>query len=112
MLLETALGYATIFIDRSWAGTMYPLLLIDCAGLVVFLWLALISDRFWPVWAAAYSLVSVLIHIATVWQPDVTPKIYQLMQQFWAIPMQLSMFGGIMIDRRTGWVPSHSSRVH
>lgn len=96
---------------------MYPLLAIDLVCLFCFLALALRSDRLWPLWAAGFQLVAVLIHLATVWEIDIAPKAYQALQQLWTIPMQLAMLSGIMADQKqkiAGLIgeTTHGKRTH
>ncbi|MGV3769218.1 MAG: hypothetical protein ACO1NM_04215 [Sphingobium phenoxybenzoativorans] len=101
ILIKTVLDLSTAWIDYSWQGTMYPLLFIDVVCLACFMVLAMRSDRLWPLWAAGFQFVAVLIHLATFWQIDVAPKAYQALQQVWTIPMQLAMLSGIMADQRS-----------
>lgn len=109
ILAKTVLDMSTAWIDYSWngtlypswQGTMYPLLVIDVACFACFMTLAMRSDRLWPLWAAGFQFVAVLIHFATIWQIDVAPKAYQALQQIWTIPMQLAMLSGIMADQRS-----------
>jgi hypothetical protein len=44
--------------------TQWQVLLIDCAELPIFLWLALRSRRYWPLFAAAFKLLIVVTHVA------------------------------------------------
>jgi hypothetical protein len=51
--------------NRSdWGATQWGDLVIDVAYLGLMLWLALRSDRYWPLWAAAFQLLSVVIYLA------------------------------------------------
>lgn len=109
ILAKTVLDMSTAWIDYSWhgtlypswQGTMYPLLVIDILCLACFMVLAMRSNRLWPLWAAGFQFVAVLIHLSTLWQIDFAPKAYQALQQIWTIPMQLAMLSGIMADQRS-----------
>lgn len=54
------------FIDPQW-GVM----VIDVLFLALLLWLALRSDRHWPMWAAAFQLLAVVTHGAMMADPSV-----------------------------------------
>jgi hypothetical protein len=92
-------GLATLR-DRAWSSTVYPIMWIDIACLVGFLILALRSRHFWPLWFAAFQMVAVSAHLATIARPSFMPKAYAAFQTFWSIPMLLVMVRGIVLDRR------------
>ncbi len=54
------------FIDPQW-GVM----VIDVLFLALLFWLALRSDRHWPMWAAAFQLLAVVTHGAMMADPSV-----------------------------------------
>ena len=107
MLLGGAL--ATIpaaMLDPSWSRTQIPVLVVDTALLGGLLWLALRSNRFWPMWLAALHLAGVATHIATlIGDQGWSPIAYRMMQSFWALPMQFVMAVGIALDRQRGLTP-------
>ncbi len=49
---------------RDWGAPQWADLSIDIAYLIVMVWVALRSDRMWPLWAAGFQLVSVAIYLA------------------------------------------------
>jgi hypothetical protein len=53
-----------VFVARS-EHIQWPVLAVDAAFLVLLLWLAMRSGRFWPLFAAAFQLLGVLTHIAS-----------------------------------------------
>lgn len=53
-----------IFRDRSWIGTQWSTFIVDGAYLALMLYVALRSDRYWPLAATACQLLSVITHAA------------------------------------------------
>lgn len=100
MFLRSGATLVAGLLEHSWQGTEWPLLVIEILSFSALLALVLNSDRYWLIWSAACEMLAVLIHLATIWQPHVTPLVYQSLQNFWAIPMQLFMVRGIALDRR------------
>ncbi len=49
---------------RHWLDPQWGMLGVDLAFLAVLLWLALRSDRHWPMWAAAFQLLGVVTYVA------------------------------------------------
>ena len=55
----TLLFYRTNFREPEWG-----ILAVDVAALVLFTWIALRSDRFWPIFAAGFHLLAIVTHLA------------------------------------------------
>jgi|APDee1175537692_1029409.scaffolds.fasta_scaffold01219_4 hypothetical protein len=100
VLFKTVAIALVTYVERDWQITSYSLLQVDAACLVAFLWLSLRSDEYWPLWSTACQFLAVAIHVTTLVQPELTPKVYQGLHSLWAIPMQLFMLRGIVLDRR------------
>ncbi|MBO9579670.1 MAG: hypothetical protein J7498_02120 [Sphingobium sp.] len=92
-------GFATL-VDREWRATVYLVFWIDLLCLIGFLFLALRSRHYWPLWFAGLHLVAVLVHLVTIITPHFLPKAYVALQAFWAIPMLVIMVAGIRRDRQ------------
>lgn len=52
-----------VFQSRS-ESTQWPVLIIDVALLMILVWIALRSSRFWPLFAGGFQLLAVVTHIA------------------------------------------------
>ncbi|EXS68460.1 hypothetical protein BF95_12370 [Sphingobium sp. Ant17] len=100
VLIKTAGGALITYIERDWQITSYSLLQLDVACLIALLWLSLRSDHHWPLWSTACQFLAVAIHVTTLVQPELTPKVYQGLHNLWSIPMQLFMVRGIVLDCR------------
>jgi len=72
---------------NHWHAARHALLLVDSAALAALVALALRSDRFWPLYTAAYQVPEVVTHIATMVDPFIVPRAYALAQGFWIYPM-------------------------
>lgn len=51
---------------HDWKAPQWADLAVDTAYLIVMLWVALKSDRLWPLWAAAFQLIDVAVYVAFV----------------------------------------------
>ena len=84
--------------NANWAGTTLELFAVDAGCLLALLILALMSNRFWPIWALGFQSVAVATHLATLYIPDVVPKSFQALLSFWAIPILGVMVAGTHRD--------------
>lgn len=75
----------------SWTKVEVGIFAIDIIVLLAFIYLALKSDRFWPIWAAAFQLLAVIIHSAMIVAAPVTPWAFGTGAVFWAYPMLLAL---------------------
>jgi hypothetical protein len=63
-MLVDSLSSGLLQNTHDWGQTQWADLAIDVAYLALLLWLALRSHRFWPLFAAAFQLLSVVIYVA------------------------------------------------
>lgn len=70
------------------------LLLVDFAVLGGFVWVALRSDRFWPLWIAGLQLTTILGHMFKAVDQALFPKAYAAALMFWFYPMLLILAVG------------------
>jgi hypothetical protein len=84
--------------NPNWAGTSLGLFAVDAGCLLALLILALMSNRFWPIWALGFQIVAVATHVATLSIPDVVPKSFQALLSFWTIPILWAMVVGTHKD--------------
>jgi hypothetical protein len=74
--------------------------LIDLATLATFGWLALRSNRFWPLWLAGLQLTSSLGHVLKAVQPDLLPMVYAASLASWSYVILLIIAVGTWRGRR------------
>jgi len=99
-LAATALTAAGAMLNPTWASTSYAVFAVDSGCLLLLAALAVLSNRFWPIWAVGFQMVAVATHVATLWIPDIVPKAYQAMLSFWSIPILWVMVAGTRKDRK------------
>jgi hypothetical protein len=68
-------------------GVEFSVLLVDLAALAAFVALALKSDRYWPIWIAAFQLIGVLAHLARMADPTMMRTGYAVILALWSYPM-------------------------
>lgn len=79
---------------RPSAGSDYlsvemGILFVDVGLFALFLWLALRSARFWPLWVAGFHLVALAGHGLRALKADLIPSAYAIAAQFWSYPVLL-----------------------
>ncbi len=76
------------------------ILFVDLLLLIYLVWLALRSDRFWPLYAAGFQVVGTTIHLARFADPNVLHSAYATAQIFWAYPVLLALAAGTWLEAR------------
>lgn len=52
--------------QRDWVSPQWAMFAVDAAFLAVLIWLAVTSRRIWPLFAAGFEMVGVVVHLAIV----------------------------------------------
>lgn len=99
-ICATLLTWVAQGLDTEWRRTHWPLMAVDTAYLAATYVFALRSNRYWPLWIAAFQLLTVASHFATIIAPEYVPKIYTAIATFWVVPLLLSMVAGVYLDHR------------
>lgn len=81
-------------LSRLYADVEGGALLVDIAVLAAFIAVALISDRFWPLWVAGLQLTTSVAHFLKAIDPDLVPMAYGLAVRFWSYPILIILFVG------------------
>lgn len=74
-------------IRERYEGIETKLMLVDLCVFAGFLWVALRSDQFWPLWIAGLQLTAILGHILKVIDVQLFARAYAAALFFWAWPM-------------------------
>lgn len=69
-------------------------LVVDALALMGFTWIALRSDRFWPLWVAGLQLTTLLAHLIKLLSVDLMPAVYAASARFWVYPIFLFIVVG------------------
>ena len=86
----------------EWRSIHWSMFSVDLVTLGLALWLALRSDRHWPLWFAAFCLLGVLTHLSVAALPHFASMAYSLSQGFWAYPAMASLAIGTWHHRTSG----------
>lgn len=70
------------------------LLAVDILLFISFLTLALKADRFWPLWLAAFQVITLAGHVVRVVDADILGRTYAFMIVVWSYPMSLLVIIG------------------
>ena len=94
-----AASSATPFVESSlFASPEYGILAVDVMLLGWLGALALLTDRFWPLWATGFHLVGTIIHVARMVDPTVVPPAYAIGQVFWSYPVLAALASGALVE--------------
>lgn len=75
--------------NGSFASVEIGVLVVDTATLAAFTFLALRTDRFWPLWVAGLQLTTVIAHGIKAVELDLMPQAYAAAARFWVYPIFL-----------------------
>jgi len=67
---------------------------VDIIVFLGFLWVALRSERFWPLWIAGLQLTAILGHVIKAVDIGLFPKAYAAAMVFWSYPIVLILAVG------------------
>jgi len=105
VVLILAVVASNIVGQGSYANTEIAVLGVDVTLFVVLLLLALRSDRFWPMWAAAFQLVGTMVHIGSMSQTGDFAWAYYVALIFWTYPVVLALMAGTWFEGRSRICP-------
>jgi hypothetical protein len=95
----------TVIVTNSamfqWRTHRTPLIVVDAVMLIPLVVLALVSSRFWPIWAAAFHLIALCSHGAVSILPRGVVQAYAIFQGFWAYPIMACILIGAWSHHRT-----------
>lgn len=92
---------ASNFADNTaFLRTETGMLVVDVLLFFGLLALALRSDRFWPMWAAAFQLVGTMFHFASMAETGDFAWAYYVALIFWSYPVALSLGVGTWLEGR------------
>lgn len=86
----------------DWIHPHLPAFTVDLVLLIALFWVALRSDRWFPIWFTGLHLVAVSAHLASIVAPGFSPKVYFIVQAFWSVPMLFTLALGVALDRWAG----------
>jgi len=75
-------------------------LIVDTGVLAALVAIALVSDRFWPLWAAGLQLVDSMSHVMKAIDANMIPSVYGAAERFWSFPILLVLLVGAWRSHR------------
>jgi hypothetical protein len=72
---------------ESYSSVEGGILVIDILAFLAFTYVALTSDRFWPLWVSGLQLTTSLGHLMKAFQSDLLPLAYAAALRFWSYPI-------------------------
>lgn len=82
----------------GWVQAHSIVLVVDAVLLLTSLALVSQSQRYWPIWFAAFQSIAVATSVAFFIFPNHIPSLYINAQGFWFFPAMISITIGIMMD--------------
>jgi hypothetical protein len=76
-------------VSDRFAGLETDVMFVDMAVFGGFLWVALRSERFWPLWIAGLQLTTILGHILKAADTGLFSRAYGAALMFWGYPILL-----------------------
>jgi len=74
-------------VNNRFAGLETGVMLVDMAVFAGFLWVALRSERFWPLWIAGLQLTTILGHLLKAADTGLFARAYGAALMFWGYPI-------------------------
>jgi hypothetical protein len=84
-------------------------LAVDIVVFAGFLWVALRSDRFWPMWIAGLQLTTIIGHLLKAAETDLFSRAYGAALMFWGYPILLILAVGTWRVQRRAQRSTHAS---
>ena len=91
---------ATRMIHAEYQQMEYGVLAVDFGLLLGLLALALTSDRFWPMYATAFQLVGLLVHIGSFSEDGSFAWAYAVGLIFWSYAVIAALLAGTWLEGR------------
>jgi hypothetical protein len=76
-------------VASRYSGLELGVLAVDLLTLTGFVFIALRTDRFWPMWVAGLQLTTLIAHLLKAIQLDLVPHAYAAAGRFWVYPIFL-----------------------
>lgn len=87
-------------LHARYAGMEAGVLVVDLLALAGFTWVALKSDRFWPLWISGLQLTTSMSHFLKAINLDLLPHAYAAAARFWVYPILLILVVGTWRGRQ------------
>jgi len=75
---------------------------VDILALLGFIYVAMRSKRFWPLWVAGFQLTSIFSHLLKALHWGMIPQVYAAAERFWIYPIFLAIVVGTWRSHKRG----------
>lgn len=79
-------AFVSLLFMREYESVEAMVFAVDVVVLGLFLYVALRSDRFWPLWIAGLHVTTMFGHLFKLMSGDLVPIAYAVALRFWAYP--------------------------
>ena len=87
---------------QRYSSVEVGVLVVDSVTFVAFVYVALRSDRFWPLWVSGLQLTTTMAHFMKAIDSDLFPQAYAAAGRFWGYPILLILaIGAYRTNMRT-----------
>jgi hypothetical protein len=97
-------SFVTYALRSRWAASYSSLeggiFAVDVLALVGFVYVAMSSDRFWPLWVSGLQLTTTMGHVMKAIQSDLLPLAYAAALRFWGYPILIIIAVGTWRSHR------------
>jgi hypothetical protein len=100
LLASLATRLAISPLHQRYSGVELGVFLVDLATFAVFTFVALRTQRFWPLWIAGLQLTTVMAHILKAIDTSLFPIAYAAAGRLWSYPILLILVVGTWRSRR------------
>jgi hypothetical protein len=86
----------------DWFAPQFAAAAADAPLLALLLWLALSSDRWWPMWAVAFHFLAIVMSVIIAADPRVQPLAYMTAAVLWNYLTLVTVVVGAATEARRG----------
>jgi hypothetical protein len=106
-----ATHFAISPLRERFSGVETHVMIVDIVVFTGFLWVALRSERFWPLWIAGLQLTTILGHVLKAVDIHLFARAYAASLVFWAYPMLLILAVGTWRSARRSHPQSDAASI-
>lgn len=81
-------------LNQRYSGLETGVMIVDFLVFIGFVWVALKSERFWPLWIAGFQLTTLVGHLLKAIDTSLFARAYGAAMIFWVYPMLLILAVG------------------
>ena len=93
-------NFASYALVSRYSSVETGVLVVDALAFAGFTAVAMMSDRFWPLWVSGLQLTAILGHLLKGVATDLLPTAYAAALHFWSYPILLILAVGVWRNQR------------